>query len=463
MNYRKDRLGNNISLLGYGCMRFTKNGSSIDIDKATEEVKLAIDNGVNYFDTAYTYPGNEVAVGEIFERLKCRKDVYIATKLPQYLVKSTAQFDKFFDEELKRLKTDYIDYYLMHLITDIAAWEKLERLGIREWIEEKKKKGQIKNIGFSFHGNSENFIKVVDAYDWDFCQIQYNYMDEHSQAGRTGLMHAYNKGIPVIIMEPLRGGRLVNLLPDEAKKLIAGHKSGRSAAEWAFRWLWEQPEVTCVLSGMNSLEMLNENLRIASEVKEHEFTDDDRAMIEEIKSIVNKKIIDEHTPKRSPAEWAFRWLMQQEAVTCVLSGMNSKEMILENARIASEVQINEFTESDDKLIEDVKAEIGKTIKVPCTGCNYCMPCPNNVDIPGTFSCYNSMFSESKMSGRTDYMKVTAFNKTRRDAAACIGCGKCEKHCPQAIKIREELKNADKALRPWYIKLATSAVRLFKFW
>lgn len=392
MNYRKDRLGNNISLLGYGCMRFTKNGSSIDIDKATEEVKLAIDNGVNYFDTAYTYPGNEVAVGEIFERLKCRKDVYIATKLPQYLVKSTAQFDKFFDEELKRLKTDYIDYYLMHLITDIAAWEKLERLGIREWIEEKKKKGQIKNIGFSFHGNSENFIKVVDAYDWDFCQIQYNYMDEHSQAGRTGLMHAYNKGIPVIIMEPLRGGRLVNLLPDSAKK-----------------------------------------------------------------------IIDEHTPKRSPAEWAFRWLMQQEAVTCVLSGMNSKEMILENARIASEVQINEFTESDDKLIEDVKAEIGKTIKVPCTGCNYCMPCPNNVDIPGTFSCYNSMFSESKMSGRTDYMKVTAFNKTRRDAAACIGCGKCEKHCPQAIKIREELKNADKALRPWYIKLATSAVRLFKFW
>ena len=373
-------------------MRFTKNGSSIDIDKATEEVKLAIDNGVNYFDTAYTYPGNEVAVGEIFERLKCRKDVYIATKLPQYLVKSTAQFDKFFDEELKRLKTDYIDYYLMHLITDIAAWEKLERLGIREWIEEKKKKGQIKNIGFSFHGNSENFIKVVDAYDWDFCQIQYNYMDEHSQAGRTGLMHAYNKGIPVIIMEPLRGGRLVNLLPDSAKK-----------------------------------------------------------------------IIDEHTPKRSPAEWAFRWLMQQEAVTCVLSGMNSKEMILENARIASEVQINEFTESDDKLIEDVKAEIGKTIKVPCTGCNYCMPCPNNVDIPGTFSCYNSMFSESKMSGRTDYMKVTAFNKTRRDAAACIGCGKCEKHCPQAIKIREELKNADKALRPWYIKLATSAVRLFKFW
>ena len=392
MNYRSDRYGNKISLLGFGCMRFSKNGVGIDLDKATEEVKLAIDNGVNYFDTAYTYPGNEAAVGQIFERLGCRKDVYIATKLPQYLVKNESQIEKFFAEELSRLKTDYIDYYLMHMITDVAAWEKLVRLGIVDWIKEKKAKGQIKNIGFSFHGNSDSFIEVLEAYDWDFCQIQYNYMDENTQAGRKGLERAASKGIPVIIMEPLRGGRLVNLLPDPAKKLIAEHES-----------------------------------------------------------------------KRSAAEWSFRWLMQQEAVTCVLSGMNSKEMILENCRIASEVQANEFTESDYELIEAIKAEIGKTIKVPCTGCGYCMPCPSHVDIPGTFSCYNAMYSDSKAIGRQEYIKIAAFNKTRRDASACVECGKCEKHCPQGIKIRQELKNAQKELVPWYLKITFAVMRVIKFW
>lgn len=392
MNYRSDRYGNKISLLGFGCMRFSKNGVGIDLDKATEEVKLAIDNGVNYFDTAYTYPGNEAAVGQIFERLGCRKDVYIATKLPQYLVKNESQIEKFFAEELSRLKTDYIDYYLMHMITDVAAWEKLVRLGIVDWIKDKKAKGQIKNIGFSFHGNSESFIEVLEAYDWDFCQIQYNYMDENTQAGRKGLERAASKGIPVIIMEPLRGGRLVNLLPDSAKKLIAEHES-----------------------------------------------------------------------KRSAAEWSFRWLMQQEAVTCVLSGMNSKEMILENCRIASEVQVNEFIESDYELIEAIKAEIGKTIKVPCTGCGYCMPCPSHVDIPGTFSCYNAMYSDSKAIGRQEYIKIAAFNKTRRDASACVECGKCEKHCPQGIKIRQELKNAQKELVPWYLKITFAVMRVIKFW
>lgn len=392
MNYRNNRYGEKISLLGYGCMRFSKKGTEIDVDKALKEVKLAIDNGVNYFDTAYTYPGNEAAVGEILERLSCRKEVNIATKLPQYLVKNASQIDKFFNEELSRLRTDYIDYYLMHLITDIAAWEKLVRFGIEDWIKEKKASGQIRNIGFSYHGDSENFIKVLDAYDWDFCQIQYNYMDENTQAGRKGLEHAHEKGIPVIIMEPLRGGRLVNLLPEPAKKLIADHPS-----------------------------------------------------------------------KRSAAEWGFRWLMQQEAVSCVLSGMNSEEMVLENVRIASEVEVDEFTDEDYELIDNIKAEISKTVKVPCTGCNYCMPCPNHVDIPGTFSCYNAMYSESKREGRADYLKVTAFNKTRRDAGQCIGCGKCEKHCPQAIPIREKLKEANKQLNPWYMKITVNLIRLFKFW
>ena len=160
-----------------------------------------------------------------------------------------------FQEELRRLKTDYIDYYLMHMLTDIPTWEKLKKIGMQDWIEEKLSSGQIRNIGFSYHGNTEMFKQLVDAYDWDFCQIQYNYMDEYSQAGVEGLRYANAKGLPVIIMEPLRGGRLVNLLPESAKKLFRADKEGRTPAELALKWLYNQPEVTCVLSGMNSMEI----------------------------------------------------------------------------------------------------------------------------------------------------------------------------------------------------------------
>ena len=237
MQYRKDKNNNKISILGYGCMRFSKNSNGIDLDKAEKEIMTAIKNGVNYFDTAYIYPGSEVALGKILYKNKCRNKVNIATKLPQYLVKSTKALDKYFYEQLTRLQTNHIDYYLMHMITDIASWEKLKRLGIEKWIADKKSTGEIRNIGFSFHGNSEMFIKILNAYDWDFCQIQYNYMDEHSQAGKKGLDVAYEKNIPVIIMEPLRGGKLVNLLPPKAKEIIKNNKRKFSAAEWAFRWL----------------------------------------------------------------------------------------------------------------------------------------------------------------------------------------------------------------------------------
>ena len=215
MQYRRDKKGNELSVLGYGCMRFTKNGSSVDLDKAEKEVMAAIKAGVNYFDTAYVYAGNEAAVGEILDRNHCREQIYLATKLP----------------------------------TDIPTWEKLKKIGMQDWIEEKLASGQIRNIGFSYHGNTEMFKQLVDACDWDFCQIQYNYMDEYSQAGVEGLRYANAKGLPVIIMEPLRGGRLVNLLPESAKKLFRADKEGRTPAELALKWLYNQPEVTCVLSG----------------------------------------------------------------------------------------------------------------------------------------------------------------------------------------------------------------------
>jgi predicted aldo/keto reductase-like oxidoreductase len=392
MKYRKDKKGNELSILGYGCMRFTKKGGSTDIDKAEKEVMEAINNGVNYFDTAYVYPGSEATLGEILKRNNCRERIYIATKLPHYMVKSKKDLEKYFNEQLRRLNTDYIDYYLMHMLTDVKTWERLKALGAEEWLKEKVQKGQIRNVGFSYHGNTETFLQLLDAYDWDFCQIQYNYLDEHSQAGRKGLEAASNKGLPVIIMEPLRGGKLVNLLSEKTKNIIKENPRKRTPAEWAFRWLWNQPEVTCVLSGMNSLEMAQENINIAKNV---------------------------------------------------IAG--------------------EFTEEDFELIKQVKNEINRNIKVGCTGCAYCMPCPKGVDIPGTFHAYNIMYAENKKSGRRDYLMCTALRKSPSSATQCVECGKCEKHCPQHIEIRKELKNARRELETPIYKIAKTMVKLFKLY
>lgn len=373
-------------------MRFTKKGNGIDIDKAQTEVLAAIEAGVNYLDTAYVYPGNEAAVGEILFRTHTRERIYLATKLPHYLIKSVDGAQKMFEEELRRLKTDYIDFYLMHMLNDITTWEKLKALGIEKWIEEKLASGQIRNIGFSYHGNTEMFQRLVDAYPWDFCQIQYNYMDEFSQAGVAGLRYAHAKGLPVIIMEPLRGGRLVELLPESAKALFSEGKEAQNPAKLAFRWLYDQPEVTCVLSGMNSMEMVEQNVQTACEAHAGCFTDAER-----------------------------------------------------------------------RLVSRVKEEIQKCVKVSCTGCGYCMPCPRGVDIPGTFRCYNAMYSEGKKSGRRDYLQCTAFRKDTASASQCVGCGKCETHCPQHIQIREELKKAAGELETVQYRFMKGAIRLLKLW
>ena len=250
MLYRSDKYGNQISQLGYGCMRFTKKGTSIDYEKAKAEVLHAIELGINYYDTAYIYTGVEDVLGRILEETGMRDKVYIATKLPQYTMRTPEAIDKTFKEELKRLRTDHIDYYLMHMFTDYAEWENLKKLGIEQWIADRKADGSIRQIGFSYHGDEETFIKILNAYDWEFCQVQYNYIDEHSQAGRGGVEAAGKKSVPVIIMEPLRGGKLINL-PDKAKAAL----DGMSPAELGLSWLWDQPEISCVLSGMNSVEM----------------------------------------------------------------------------------------------------------------------------------------------------------------------------------------------------------------
>ena len=289
MQYRNDKYGNELSVLGYGCMRFTRKGNGIDIDKAEKEIMAAYEAGVNYFDTAYIYPGSEAALGEIFERCHIREKINIATKLPQFMIGSRAALDKYFEEELTRLRTTYIDYYLMHHVTDVAMWEKLKQVGVLEWIRDKKESGTIRNIGFSYHGNTENFLKILNDYDWDFCQIQYNYLDEVSQAGKAGLHAAAQKGIPVVIMEPLRGGKLVNMLPEAAKKAMAASGRDWTPAEWGLRWLYNQPEVTVVLSGMNSVEMVRENCRTASEALPGHLTQEDFATLDVVKEKIREK------------------------------------------------------------------------------------------------------------------------------------------------------------------------------
>ncbi len=389
MQYRKDKYGRELSVLGFGCMRFTKQGNTLDLDKAETEIMAAYRAGVNYYDTAYIYPGSEALLGTVLKRNGIREKVNIATKLPHYMVNSMAGVEKTFREELNRLQTDYIDYYLMHMLTDLAQWNRMKNMGILDWIEKYKEAGTIRNIGFSFHGNTENFLKILEDYDWDFCQIQYNYLDEHTQAGVTGLRAAAAKGIPVIIMEPLRGGKLVNMLPAEAGRIMKENGRGWTPASWAFRWLYDQPEVTVVLSGMNSL-----------------------------------------------------------------------EMVAENAATADSARAGDLTKEDHDLIGQVRELIRKGEKVGCTGCRYCMPCPKGVDIPGIFRCYNAMYAEGKWDGRFQFAQTVGLTRTPAFATQCVGCGKCESHCPQSIPIREKLKEADKALRPLPYRIGIGVARAF---
>ena len=389
MQYREDKYGNPLSVLGFGCLRFPQKAGKIDLEETEREIMEAYRSGVNYFDTAYIYTGSEAALGQILEKNQIREKVHIATKLPHYLVKSLEDMEKMFREELKRLRTDYVDYYLMHMLNDTGAWQRLREMGIEQWIAEKKASGAIRQIGFSYHGNSETFCQVVDCYDWDFCQIQYNYLDEHSQAGRRGLYHAHAKGLPVVIMEPLRGGRLVNMLPEAAKKIMADFPVKRTPAQWAFRWLWNQKEVTVVLSGMNSMDMVRENVTSADQM-----------------------------------------------------------------------QVGDMTVPEEEMLEQVVKAIYKDLKVGCTGCGYCMPCPKGVDIPGTFSAYNRRYAESWFSAMKEYFMCTALRKKSAAASNCVKCGKCEKHCPQNIPIRDKLQEATKVLENPVYRIAAKATRWF---
>lgn len=368
MQYRKfGKVDEKVSALGFGCMRLpVLNDGSINEEEAIAQIRHAIDNGVNYIDTAYGYHEgkSEILVGKALKD-GYREKVYLADKNPVWLVKEYNDFSRLLNEQLEKLQTDHIDFYLMHAMNK-ERWENIKSLNVFKFIEEAKADGRIKYAGFSFHDKQEVFMDIVDGYDWDFCQIQYNYMDEYNQAGVAGLKRAAEKGMAVVIMEPLLGGKLANVPPKEVAELWNSVDSNRTPAEWALRWLWNQPEVTVILSGMNSVAMIDENMKTAST------------------SLVNS-----------------------------------------------------MTEEELSAVDKVKAKYKELTRVNCTACRYCMPCPAGVDIPRNFAIYNQAAVYNDWNNCSK-----AYNRLeeKQKAADCVECGKCEKVCPQALTIREYLKD-----------------------
>ena len=365
--------GEKVSILGFGAMRLPMSGNAVNEDAAISLMREGVDMGINYIDTAYVYHGgsSELIVGKAIAG-SYRDKVMVATKLPLWMCNEPADLEKRLTEQLTKLGTDRIDFYLVHALGH-EMWDKAKNLDVTKFLEKAKKDGKIRHFGFSFHDRYEAFEKIINEYNWEFCQIQHNIMDEEFQAGTKGLKLAASKGVGVIIMEPLRGGNLANGLPDEALRVYGGYKVKRTPAEWAFRWVWNHPETAVALSGMNT-----------------------------------------------------------------------REQLAENVRVASNAVANSFSAEESEIIQKVKAEFSNRVKVRCTNCGYCLPCPNGVDIPNNFTLYNSLFMYANKS--LAKMNYNVFMPPQKKAGACVECGECEPKCPQGIKIMQELKNADAALK-----------------
>lgn len=380
MLYRKiPRNGDELSILGFGCMRLpAKADGSIDEDRATKQVRDAIDRGVNYVDTAWPYHmgQSEPFVGRALAG-GYREKVRLATKLPSWLIETREDMDTYLNAQLEKLQTDHIDYYLVHaLVGDL--WDKVEKLGVAGFLDSAKADGRITNAGFSFHGAGEDFNRIVDAYPWDFCQIQYNFLDEQNQAGTAGLEYAAKKGLGVIIMEPLRGGNLTRTVPPAVKKIWDEAPTTRTAAEWALRWIWNHPGVTVVLSGMNEETHIRENLRVADEA----FPDS-------------------------------------------------------------------LTDAELRLVKRVEKKYRELMKVGCTGCQYCMPCPSGVNIPLCFEHYNNLYLGDNPEGEKFLYAARLGGAVGLGepefASLCIQCGQCMEKCPQHIDIPGILESVVKEL------------------
>lgn len=376
MLYRKmPKTGDQLSILGFGCMRLPGGQVNVNETEAIAQIRYAIDSGINYLDTAWPYHGgkSEVILGKALQG-GYRERVKIADKLPHWLCSKPQDLDYYLNMQLERLNVKVIDYYLIHSL-DAASWQKAKALGVIDFMNRAKKDGRIVNVGFSFHGAPEDFKKIIDDVNWDFCQIQLNILDQNFQAGISGLKYAASKNIGVIVMEPLRGGSLAGKLPQDVEKIYRSSNPQRSNAEWALRWVWNNPEVITVLSGMNHRDQIDENIRVAQ--------------------------------------------------TATAGSLSPSEVI---------------------AIENAASTFRKLMKVPCTGCNYCQPCPKNVNIPMCFHFYNNkhLFKQGFMSRMLYLMQLSSLQGRKPMLASqCVQCGICVKQCPQQINIPSEITKVNR--------------------
>ena len=372
--------GDEIFPLGLGAMRLPTKNNSIDRDSAKEFILYAINNGVNYIDTAYAYHGGESEsfLGEILslsdsDGVKYRDKVKLSTKLPSWMVRSREDMDAFLNEQLRKLQTDVIDYYYVHSV-DLSTILRLKELGLYEFLEKVKSEGKIKNIGFSYHGSPNEFNDLIDDFNWDMVLIQYNYLDVNAQAGIRGIRYAYENDVAVFVMEPLKGGLLAGELPKEVSDLFASVDSNKSSVDWALSWVLNQKEITCVLSGMGSLEQIKENMDIAKRV-----------------------------------------------------------------------EVNSLSDKELDILDKAQAIFNSMMKINCTGCGYCLPCPKGVNIPDCFNVYNEKYLfDKKLLGifpgamANYYMIVGGITNKQSSAGLCNHCGRCKRLCPQSIDIPNEL-------------------------
>ena len=369
MQYRQfPNIHKDISILGFGCMRLPQHSDDpkdIDIPRSSAMVRKAINAGVNYIDTAWGYHG-EQSEPFLAEALSegYRDKVYLASKLPSWLIETREDMNRYLDAQLEKLNTDHIDFYMLHAL-DRGRWDTYCKLDVFSYLDAIKASGKVSHVGFSFHDDLQIFKEIIDAYPWDFCQIQYNLLDTEFQAGAEGLSYAYDRGIGIIVMEPLRGGSLASRIPREVQEI------------------WDSTPV-----------------------------------------------------KRTPAQWALRWLWNDPRITLVLCGMSTDEQADQNIATASASQANSLTQEELQAISRVRSVYHRKIQVPCTGCNYCMPCPHGVEIPGSFAMYNDahMFDEVD-ENRKKYLQMLS----GREASRCTACGTCEPLCPQGIEIIASLK------------------------
>lgn len=392
MQYRLNPKNNDkISTLSYGCMRFPEKYGKIEPVSSEKLLQMALDNGINYFDTAYPYHSghSESFIGNFFHKTKQRDKIKIATKQPVWSVNSYNDMGSIFQIQLDKLKTNYIDYYLLHALNG-DTWKKVYELGVLDFLSKLKNEKKIFNAGFSFHGLYSDFVKIIDSYDWDFCQIQFNYLDVNYQAGLKGLEYASSKNMAIMIMEPLRGGALANVPPELEKKFKESNK----------------------------------NL--------------------------------------SPVGWALNWILNFPSVTTLLSGMSKANEILENVKIIN--NFKKFSDAEFKTIDHARELYKNIMKVPCTACNYCMPCPFGVNIPTCFSLYNSkkVFKRNMHSFIMYAQMINGVLGSYASPSLCTECGACEKKCPQNIQIIKNLKLVKKSFENYRMKFLYRILKILLF-